>query len=67
MAEVPTHQVGAAQVYFLSASVPEIEDAAMLQEPTYNTCHTDVFTHPWHTGTQAAQSTHQQVHPHARL
>src|SRR5262249_17764441 len=67
VAQIPTHQVGAARVDLLSTPVSSVVDSAVFEESPHDTGYTDVLTDSWHAGSQTAESAHQQVHPHSRL
>jgi len=48
MAQIASHQVGAAEINFFYPSVPKIVDPTMFQEPANNACDPDIFAEPIH-------------------
>jgi len=63
--QVAGHHVGAAGVDFLCATVPEVKDTAVFQEPAHDAAHGDVVADPGDTRTEAAEAADEQIHFHA--
>src|SRR4030095_10464008 len=65
--EIARHQVGATQIDFLPAAVAEIENAAVLQEPSHNARDPHCLAHSWNRWPQAANAADQQIDANAGL
>src|SRR5262249_35698828 len=67
VAQIATHQIGAAQVDLLGASVAKVIDPAVFKKSPHDAGYADVLTPSRYSRPQTAESTHQQVHPNSGL
>src|SRR5437762_9260769 len=59
--EIAGHQIGAAEIDLLAASVAEVPDATVLQETSDDAAHADVVADPGDAGPQTADPPHDEV------
>ena len=67
MTQVAPHKVRAAEINLLRPSVPEVVDAAMLQEPAHNARDANIIAEPFDQRAQATESSHKQVNLYTSL
>src|SRR6266581_46806 len=65
--EIASHPVGAGQVKVFLSAVEEVEDARVLEKPSYDRAHAYVLRQPRDSGTQRTYAAHDQVDFHPRL
>src|SRR5216684_7405773 len=65
--EIATHPVGAGQIEIFLAAVEEIEDARVLEKPSYDRAHAYVLRQPRDSGAQRTYAAHDQVDFHPGL
>ena len=65
--EIPRHPIRAPEVELLVATVREVEQSRMLEEPADDADHPDAVAYTRDAGTQTADATHDEVDFHARL
>ena len=66
--EIASHPVGAGQVEVVFSAVEEVENARVLEKPSYDGAHAYVLRQPRDSGTQRAYPAHDQIdfHPGVR-
>src|SRR3989475_1065568 len=65
--EIATHPVCAGQVEVVLSAVEEVEDARVLEKPSYDRAHAYVLGQPRDSGTQRTYAAHDQVDFHPGL
>src|SRR5437773_5148797 len=65
--EIASHPVGAGQVEVVFSAVEEVENARVLEKPSYDRAHAHVLQQPRNSGTPGSRNIHSRNHAATRF